>query len=150
MGFLSCERCEQGAAGVHIVGDPQYPALHNWAEDLVRDMPQHVQLVEYTNPHPAGIHMIKELVQQDPEFQRLSPEQQQKLLEHGLCPTEPNDIFEHCRAVWLVKMANFEINAHELGDAVQAGLTFVKAQHAHETQLTRQASKSLHDGAPSK
>ncbi|KAK9837935.1 hypothetical protein WJX74_008095 [Apatococcus lobatus] len=136
----------QGAAGVHMVGDPQYPALHNWAEDMVRDMPQHVQLVEYTNRQSAGIHLVGELVQQDPEFQRLSPEQQQQLLEHGICPKEPEDIFQHCRAVWLVKMANFDINAHELGGVVQAGLNFVKEQHAKRAQLEQHiSSASLHD-----
>ena len=142
-----CGVCEQGAAGVHIVGDPQYPALHNWAEDMVRDMPQNVQLVEYTNPHPAGIHMVAELVQQDPQFQQLSSEQQHQVLEHGVCPQEPADMFQHCRAVWLVKMANFEINAHELGGVVQAGLNFVKAQHAERQQLAHQMSNAtLHDG----
>ena len=135
-----CGRCLraglylQGAAGVHIVGDPQYHALQDWAVDMVRDMPQQVQLVQYTNPYSAGVHAVAELIQQDAKFQKYSAEQQAALLETATCPSEPFETFQYCRAVLLVKMANFEIEPHELGAAVQKAIDSVLAQHALRNQ----------------
>ena len=115
------------------MGDPQYPQLQDWAIHLVRDMPQKVELVKYTNSDKAKVHVLGEMVLKDARFGDYTSEQQRMIVANGICPEEPARIFEHCRAVYLVKMTNFEIDPHELGDSVQQGIDFVHQQHAQRT-----------------
>ena len=125
---------------MHIVGDPQYHQLQDWAIHLVRDLPQDVQLVKYNNSDKAKVHVLGEMVRTDSLFGDYTTEQQQMIIQNGTCPVEPNEIFQHCISVYLVKMTNFEVDPQALGDAVQEGINFVHQQQDSQKQASLEAS----------
>lgn len=65
----------QGSVGIHIVGDPGYPEVHQWIRDLVRDLPQSPHLLEMTNADRWRIHLVPSAILHDDVYQRLNDQQ---------------------------------------------------------------------------
>ncbi len=95
----------------------------------MRDLPQNVQLVEYNNPDATKVHPVGDMIRKDPRFKDFTEEQQRMIIQNGTCPAEPHELSQHCRAVYFVKMANFEVDPQKLGDSVQQGIDFVQQQN---------------------
>ena len=61
--------------GIHIVGDPNYGALHTWIRELVRDLPQAPRVIEMTNQDPWRMHVVPSGILFDPLYMGLTDQE---------------------------------------------------------------------------
>ncbi|KAK9815511.1 hypothetical protein WJX72_004889 [[Myrmecia] bisecta] len=115
----------KGSVAVHVAAWSGYPALHQWARDLFRDLPQNVKLIELTNNMAENVHLVNDAVVNDPVYQAIPEEQRVGVWERKECPEEPLEVKAHCAAHWFVRSVDLDLDVDQLKAAVDQGMAFV-------------------------
>lgn len=89
--------------------------LFYWVEELVRDLPNHVQLHHITNTDPDRVILKPGWITKNPIFPKLTPKERLMIWEQKKCPHPEGHEFRHTCDEFFFKVSALDLDRPQPG-----------------------------------